>query len=450
MAELNEADGVAGVIAATQHAVGRLVAEVPGSLAALVVLASESPAPSDQAAPVAGRTGAVVVPADTSSRLRDRLTRGGVVKSGRDQAALAALVGLPTNASPIRLVPIRVLEDCPVALVVAGRAVRTESMRTALATLGAAAGKALLRERRTGELRVGEGRMRAFLESSSDLVLAVDSLDRLIYASPSVKLFLGKKIPNLERFKSALVIHPEDIDALRTMMAESAHHPGPGSPVDCRIQGRDRHWHMFDVVCTNLLEDPNARARVLTMRDITDRLELEDQLRVQAFHDPLTGLANRILFEERLDRALVRRVRRRRQVLVLTLDLDDFKGVNDNLGHAAGDQVLIEFARRVQSCLRPTDTFARMGGDEFAIVVEEAPDATTGEALAERIGAVLTEPIVLTDGTRIDTSTSVGIAVTGHRAQTSDAILREADLALYAAKARGKRHHVVYQDAPRD
>ena len=330
-------------------------------------------------------------------------------------------------------------------LALAGQSAGLAFVGDALCALAVAVGDAIRREDEARALATSEARMRAFVESAPDLVVATDLDRRLVYASPSVESFLGHRLPPLDPVGAAVVIHPDDVEALRTTMAETRQRPGPGSPVDCRLRGRDGGWHMFDVVSTNLLDDPSARVMVLTMRDITDRLELEDQLRHQAFHDPLTGLANRVLLRDRLDHALVARVRKGRHVVLLYLDLDDFKQVNDTLGHAVGDGVLLEVTRRIQSCLRPGDTFARIGGDEFAILIEGAPGSSAGELLAARIGEVLTDPVSLGDGASVHTACSIGIVSSERRPRNATLLLRDADIALYAAKAGGKARYVVYQ-----
>jgi diguanylate cyclase (GGDEF)-like protein/PAS domain S-box-containing protein len=445
LAELNRADGVTGVIEACRAALGRIGAAQPGSLTVLVILDADWAVPLHEGPPVGGRAGAVVVPAGTAARLRDRLIRGGSVAEGGDLSALAQLLGLPLTAAPLRLMPVNVSGSCPMVLALSGRVARLSSFGNALQILATATGHALRRADDARELANREALMRAFVQSASDLVLATDVEARLIYASPSVESFLGHKLPLLNPVSAGVVIHPDDVDALQATIAETRRRPGPGSPVDCRLQGADGGWHMFDIVSTNLLDDPNARAMLLTARDITDRLELEDQLRHQAFHDPLTGLANRILLKERLKHALVGRVRKGCHVVLLALDLDDFKKVNDTLGHAAGDVVLLEVTRRIQSTLRPGDTFARLGGDEFAILIEEAPGTSSGDELAARIGDLLTEPVRLADGSLVHATTSVGIVSSEHGARDSDILLRDADIALYAAKAEGKGGHVVYQ-----
>jgi diguanylate cyclase (GGDEF)-like protein/PAS domain S-box-containing protein len=182
------------------------------------------------------------------------------------------------------------------------------------------------------------------------------------------------------------------------------------------------------------------------MRDVTERKALEEQLTRQAFHDPLTGLANRALFRERVAHGLDRLARRGETLAVLFLDLDDFKRVNDSLGHIAGDVLLVAVADRLRACVRAGDTVARLGGDEFAILLEDVRDAAAADATAERILAALRAPILL-EGKETFVTTSVGIATALTPDEAVDEVLRRADIAMYSAKRRGKGRVEVFATA---
>jgi diguanylate cyclase (GGDEF)-like protein len=190
----------------------------------------------------------------------------------------------------------------------------------------------------------------------------------------------------------------------------------------------------------------NLRLAAMLANEAAMTLEnarLYDAIRHQAFHDGLTGLANRALFRDRVEHAIARTSGRTdARHAVLFLDLDDFKTLNDRLGHARGDEVLIETARRVTDCLRPGDTAARLGGDEFAILLEEIPHESTAISVAERLSEILHEIIVL-DGAIATTAASIGIALTGSDDGVED-LLRNADVAMYAAKSRGRNRWAMY------
>jgi diguanylate cyclase (GGDEF)-like protein len=185
-----------------------------------------------------------------------------------------------------------------------------------------------------------------------------------------------------------------------------------------------------------------VRSVVVTTRDVTAQKQLEAQLQHNAFHDALTGLANRALFTDRLEHALARTDRGQTPVAVLFVDLDDFKAVNDGSGHGAGDALLIAVADRLRRVLRPGDTVARLGGDEFAVLLEDA-GSHHAEATAQRLLAVLTEPFPVAEAD-VRISASVGIAVGAAGLHDPDELLRHADVAMYAAKEAGKGRSAVF------
>jgi diguanylate cyclase (GGDEF)-like protein len=177
----------------------------------------------------------------------------------------------------------------------------------------------------------------------------------------------------------------------------------------------------------------------------TDQERL-DQLAHQAFHDSLTELPNRALFADRLDHALERTNRRKAAVAVLFLDLDEFKPINDNLGHDAGDELLVAVGQRVKACVRPEDTVARLGGDEFTVLLEDIADVRYAIAVAERIEASLASPFVVNDN-EVSVTASIGIAVSTGRESTPADLLRSSDRAMYVAKRKGRARHELFQDA---
>ena len=178
-------------------------------------------------------------------------------------------------------------------------------------------------------------------------------------------------------------------------------------------------------------------------RDISESQALKEWLVRLAFHDPLTGLPNRALFTDRLERALARLNRRDEPVAILFLDLDDLKRVNDSLGHEAGDHLLVEVAERLKGCLRPEDTVARLGGDEFTVLLEGIDDADAAKRAAERVLEALRRPFVL-EGHKTSVGASLGVAVATNPRQNPQCLLKDADRALYEAKRRGKARYEVF------
>jgi diguanylate cyclase (GGDEF)-like protein/PAS domain S-box-containing protein len=199
-----------------------------------------------------------------------------------------------------------------------------------------------------------------------------------------------------------------------------------------------------EYVSTPIRQEGEVVGAVVTFKDITERKVLEQQLHHQAFYDPLTGLPNRALFMERLQHASTRANRRDSRVTVLFVDLDDFKVINDSLGHIAGDQLLKAVAERVKACLRPEDTAARLGGDEFTILVEDVASVGEGVQIAERIAEVLQPPFTL-DEQQVFTTASIGIVLSGPTHERAENLLRHADLAMYRAKHKGKARYEIFE-----
>jgi diguanylate cyclase (GGDEF)-like protein len=201
----------------------------------------------------------------------------------------------------------------------------------------------------------------------------------------------------------------------------------------------------MEVIANDLSEGGKVVGVVLTLRDVSDRKILEDELRHRAFHDSLTNLANRVLFADRVDHAMARMGRLGTDVSVLVMDVDDFKIVNDTLGHAAGDELLVQLARRLVQCLRDGDTAARLGGDEFAVCVE-TPFGTKLDvaSAAQRVLDAMRPPFSVA-GVDVAARVSIGISTAGQATNNSANVLREADLALYAAKSAGKGSYQFFE-----
>lgn len=184
--------------------------------------------------------------------------------------------------------------------------------------------------------------------------------------------------------------------------------------------------------------------RVWSFRDVTERKRLENELSHQAFHDSLTGLANKVLFQDRLHHAVARCERTEGRLAFLFLDLDDFKNVNDSLGHAAGDELLRAAAKALDGCLRSADTAARLGGDEFAVLVENLSQSSDAIRVAKRILKAFRKPFMI-GPKAVSATVSIGVTFSGPGV-TSDQLLRNADLAMYAAKERGKNRFAEFED----
>jgi diguanylate cyclase (GGDEF)-like protein/PAS domain S-box-containing protein len=292
---------------------------------------------------------------------------------------------------------------------------------------------------------VGEPRFRSLVEQLP-LSVYIDRLDELssnIYTSPQIESMLGYSVEEWAENDDLFVelLHPEDRE--RVLAAHQRTH-ATREPlfIEYRLRARDgRYLWVQDEA--RVVRDGYQYVLQGYLLDVTARKDAEEQLKHQAFHDALTGLANRALFANRVEHALVLRSGGfRPDVAVLLLDLDDFKGVNDTLGHAAGDTLLRGVGVRLREALSASCTVARLGGDEFAVLIEEVAGATSAIDAADRIVAALQRPFEI-EGREVFVSASVGIAL----GTVADDLLRAADVAMYRAKAAGKAQYVMY--APR-
>jgi diguanylate cyclase (GGDEF)-like protein/PAS domain S-box-containing protein len=284
-------------------------------------------------------------------------------------------------------------------------------------------------------------RRSAFANAPMGIALTTPS-GVLVDANPALCVMLGRTEDELHGRSVLDQIHPEAASAARDAHASWIADPARPMRHETRLLRADGDDVPVQVTASWVAEDPDGLAAHLVMivEDITDRKLLEAQLVHRSLHDPLTGLPNRLLFQDRLWHALERGRRENTPTCVLITDLDGFKAINDELGHPTGDLVLVTFAERLRSVLRASDTAARLGGDEFSIVCENTEPADA-HVLAERLRASVTEPLDLS-GTTVSVGLSIGVgSVAGgdHPGEVYERVVREADDAMYADKARRRR-----------
>ena len=288
-----------------------------------------------------------------------------------------------------------------------------------------------------------EARFRSLVQHSSDVFAILDPLGIIRYMSPAAERVFGQSAMKMANRTLAEMVHDADRPAFEAHFSASLMGSQSLGHIGCRMIRTDGEWMRTETVATNLLSDTNVNGVVLTIRDVTERVTLEEHLRHQALHDPLTGLGNRALFQDRVSHGLARAERTQDEVAVVFLDLDNFKEINDSLGHAAGDAVLVHTANRLRTCLRDSDTAARFGGDEFAILLEQTRGEGEVMDVAHRISAALARPLQV-EGKDVTIQASIGIA-RAQPQQSADEVLRNADVAMYHAKARGKSCAVLYE-----
>ncbi len=292
-------------------------------------------------------------------------------------------------------------------------------------------------------LVLSEQRLAALVRNAADVVLLCDLDARVTFVTPSVQSVLGLSPEGVLHTRCTDLVHDGDLESfVATLTTVRA---GEDGVVAVRMRHADGRVLNVEGTVTNLVADSAVGGLVVTIRDVTARVTLETELTHQAFHDSLTGLANRQLFSDRLGHALQVRSGAQRPLVVLFCDLDEFKNVNDSLGHGIGDQVLAEIARRADSVVRAGDTVARLGGDEFAILLEDT-DLEHAHAVAAQIQQQLRDPVVV-DGHPLVVRASIGLAAAVPGEHTAEEVLRNADVAMYLAKGREKGTIAVYDSA---
>ena len=313
-----------------------------------------------------------------------------------------------------------------------------------LVLFAAFSGASRLLARQNRELRRSEERFRSLVRNSIDVQLITTADGRITYESAAVERVLGHRVEDRLGRNALDDLHPDDRVWAEQMLGDVARLPASQVSAEVRVRHADGSWLVIEAVAKNLLQDPAVGGIVVNYRDVTGRKSLEDELKRQAFHDSLTGLANRALFADRLQHASSRAERAPTTLAVLFVDLDDFKTVNDSLGHSEGDLLLTEVAERLRAAVRAGDTIARMGGDEFAILIEDPVEGETPVDVGRRLLAQLEAPFVH-GAKELFVRASIGIAVTRGRDHTPEEVLRNADVAMYTAKSNGKNRLEVFE-----
>jgi diguanylate cyclase (GGDEF)-like protein/PAS domain S-box-containing protein len=362
--------------------------------------------------------------------------------AGMHYTAMAAVSFQPTNQSMAP--PSHAMDN---SLLAVGVGIATLVILT-LALIASFFDQRLSTETARAEaFRQSEQRFRSLVQNASDVIAIQGPTGIIYYASESIHRVLGYRCEDVVSSNILSLVHPDDTAQMKNFFAECLANLGVTPLIELRFRHGDGQWCYVEAIGNNLLDEPSVGGIVLNFRDISERKRAQEQLRHNAFHDPLTDLPNRALFMDRLEQA-VKRAKRHEDYLfaVLFLDLDRFKLVNDSLGHMVGDELLIAIAHRLEVCLRPGDTVARLGGDEFTVLLDGVEDLSDANRIADRIQKELRLPFNLS-GQEVFTAVSIGIALSATGYDQPEDFLRDADTAMYRAKALGKARYHVFDTA---
>jgi diguanylate cyclase (GGDEF)-like protein/PAS domain S-box-containing protein len=292
-------------------------------------------------------------------------------------------------------------------------------------------------------LEASEARFRVLTESSIDLVSVIDGDGVMQYQSAALRHLLGfDPVESIGRNVYDLV-HKDDAEHVRAAFRRLIETRALTEPVEFRLRHRDGSWRTFESLGTNCLDNPHIRGLVWNSRDVTDRKVIQQRIQHLAYHDNLTGLPNRGLLQDRLARSIARAERAGRKVAVLFIDLDNFKNINDTLGHDVGDELLRQVSRRLSDCVRLEDTIARQGGDEFIVLLDNLDDGRNASIVAQKILNSLRLPLIL-GGTEQHVSGSVGIAVYPEDGRDAQTLMKNADTAMFHGKSLGKNTYQYF------
>jgi diguanylate cyclase (GGDEF)-like protein/PAS domain S-box-containing protein len=300
-------------------------------------------------------------------------------------------------------------------------------------------------ERKQAEeaLRSKDDKYRSLVENINDVFYTLDTQGNITYISPVVERFTRYKVSDLIGKPFIPLIYPDDLPALLDSFNRLV--SGQLEPWEFRIVDKDGRIIFVRTSSRPLYKDGEIVGITALMMDITERKQMQLQLEKMATHDYLTGLPNRVLLTDRFTIAAALARRNKARLAVMSLDLDKFKTINDTLGHEAGDHVLKTVSARLIGIIRASDTLARIGGDEFILVMQETRRMEDADAIAQKIVDSFTEPLLI-DGHQLYLSTSIGIAIYPEEAEDLETLINKSDAAMYYSKGHGRNQFKFFGD----
>ncbi len=292
-------------------------------------------------------------------------------------------------------------------------------------------------------LEASEARFRVLTESGLDLISVIGADGAILYQNAALGNLLGyEPTETIGRIVFDFV-HREDVDGVRAAFGRIVETGQFREPLEFRIRHRNGQWRTFESLGTNCVDNPHILGVVFNSRDVTDRKAIQQRIQHLAYHDNLTGLPNRGLLQDRLAHSIARAERSGRKVAVMFIDLDNFKNINDTLGHDVGDELLRQVSRRLAECVRAGDTIARQGGDEFIVLLDNLDDGRGASVVAQKILNTLRTAFPL-GGTEQHVSGSVGIAVFPEDGRDAQTLMKNADTAMFHGKGIGKNTYQYF------
>lgn len=293
------------------------------------------------------------------------------------------------------------------------------------------------------ELRLSEARFRSLVQNSHDMISILDKKGHFRYINPPFENISGYKIESLIGTNIFDFVHPDELAQAKAEFEQFVQRSGEALKKEYRLLHADGSWVHCQITFTNLYHEKSINGIVCNLRDITHSRKAEEQIKYMAYYDHLTALPNRRLFEKQLSEEFELAKSSKSKLALMFLDLDSFKLINDSLGHETGDKLIQETARRLQNGIVNKVMVARMGGDEFTVIIRNIMDEYHAREISQQVIQLFEDPFII-DNQELSITTSIGVCIYPINANSPQELLKNADLAMYLAKERGKNKYQIY------